>query len=209
MATQIYLIRHGETAWSLTGQHTGRTDPPLTDQGALRASHLRARLKGITFDQVLTSPLQRARRTCELAGLGAAARAVPDLEEWDYGDYEGQTTATIRMRHPGWEVFRDGCPHGESVEQISRRADRVVAGLVATSGTVAIFSHGQFLRVLAVRWIGLPVQAGEHFALDTAAICILGYEHPEGNIPAIVVWNVGSRGDPLGGATARCTPAVQ
>jgi probable phosphoglycerate mutase len=195
MATQIYLLRHGETAWSLTGQHTGRTDLPLTENGERRASLLRARLQGITFDHVLASPLQRARRTCELAGFGAAARADPDLQEWDYGDYEGRTTAEIHLQHPGWDVFVDGCPHGESVEQVAQRADRVVAGLVATNGTVALFSHGQFLRALAVRWIGLPVGAGRHFALDTASISILGYEHPEREVPAIVQWNAGSGRD--------------
>ena len=192
MAPKIYLLRHGETAWSLTGQHTGRTDPPLTKNGERHASGLRARLAKITFDQVLTSPLQRARRTCELAGFGATARADPDLEEWNYGDYEGCTTAQIRLRHPGWEVFVDGCPHGESVDQVSQRADRVVAGLVAMNGTIALFSHGQFLRALAVRWIELPVQAGRHFALETASISILGYEHPQRDVPAIVLWNAGS-----------------
>lgn len=194
MTTQIYLLRHGETAWSLTGQHTGRTDLPLTENGELRASRLCARLQGIPFNHVLTSPLQRARRTCELAGFGAAARADPDLQEWDYGDYEGRTTANIHIQQPGWDVFVDGCPHGESVEQISQRAGRVVAGLVAMNGTIAIFSHGQFLRALAMRWIGLPVDAGRHFALDTASISILGYEHSERDSPAIVLWNAGSDG---------------
>jgi len=191
MANQIYLLRHGETAWSLSGQHTGRTDLPLTENGELRASRLHARLQGIKFDQVLTSPLQRARRTCELAGFGAAARADPDLQEWDYGDYEGRTTADIRTQHPGWDVFVDGCPHGESVEQISQRADRVVRTLRTLDGTVAVFSHGQFLRALAVRWIGLSVREGRHLALDTASISILGYEHVDQDNPAISLWNSG------------------
>ena len=189
MANQIYLLRHGETAWSLTGQHTGRTDLPLTENGERRASRLRARLQGIKFSHVLTSPLQRARRTCELAGLGAVAQAEPDLQEWDYGDYEGRTTADIRTQHPGWDVFVDGCPHGESVEQISQRADRALMALRQLGGTIALFSHGQFLRALAVRWVGLPVREGRHFALDTASISILGSERDPD--PAIMLWNAG------------------
>jgi len=192
MATQIYLLRHGETAWSLTGQHTGRTDLPLTANGELRASRLHARLQGIKFNHVLTSPLQRARRTCELAGFGATARADPDLQEWDYGDYEGRTTVDIRASHPGWDVFVDGCPHGESVEQICQRADRVVRTLRTLDGTVAVFSHGQFLRTLAMRWLGLPVINGRHFALDTASISILGYEHAVHETRAIMLWNADS-----------------
>jgi probable phosphoglycerate mutase len=192
MVAQIFLIRHGETSWSLTGQHTGRTDLPLTENGEHRASYLRGLLSGTKFTHVLTSPLQRARRTCELAGFGPVARVEPDLHEWDYGDYEGRTTADIRAQRPGWNVFQDGCPQGESVEQISQRADRVLAGLRPMDGTVALFSHGQFLRALAVRWIGLPVREGQHFALDTASISILGYEHHNGDIPAISLWNSGS-----------------
>jgi len=191
MATQIYLVRHGETAWSLTGQHTGRTDLPLTENGEHSASRLRERLQGITFNHVLTSPLQRARRTCERAGWGAVARVDPDLQEWDYGDYEGRTTADIRGQHPGWDVFADGCPHGESVEQVSQRADRVVRVFSTLDGTVALFSHGQFLRALAMRWIRLAVGEGLHFALDTASISILGYEHAEHQTPAITLWNAG------------------
>lgn len=193
MAGQIFLIRHGETEWSLTGQHTGRTDLPLTANGENRAAQLRERLQGIQFARVLTSPLQRARRTCELAGFGATARLEPDLQEWNYGDYEGRTTAEIRAQHPGWNVFLDGCPGGESVEQISRRADRVLAGVRETEGTVALFSHGHMLRVLAVRWIGLPVDAGRHFPLDTASISILGYEHNDPDAPVIMLWNAGAR----------------
>jgi broad specificity phosphatase PhoE len=193
MAEQIFLVRHGETEWSLTGQHTGRTDLPLTANGENRAAQLRERLQGIQFGTVLTSPLQRARRTCELAGFGAKARLEPDLQEWDYGDYEGKTTAEIRRQHPGWNVFLDGCPGGESVEQISRRADRVVAGLRAAEGTVALFSHGHMLRVLAVRWIGLPVEAGRYFPLETASISILGYEHNDPDAPVITLWNAGAK----------------
>jgi broad specificity phosphatase PhoE len=189
MAMQIFLIRHGETEWSLTGRHTGRSDLSLTETGERRASQLRERLSGINFAHVLTSPLQRARRTCELAGLGAVARVEPDLHEWDYGDYEGHTTAEIHALQPGWNVFQDGCPHGESVEQIVQRADRVLAGLRAKGGAVALFSHGHFLRALAVRWIGLPVREGQHFPLDTASLSILGYEGHDGVSPVLSLWN--------------------
>jgi len=189
MVTQIFLIRHGETAWSLTGQHSGHTDLPLTENGERCASHLRELLQRIHFAHVLTSPLQRARRTCELAGFGAVARVESDLHELDYGDYEGRTTADIRLYHPGWSMFKDGSPHGESVQKFSERADRVHALLRSLDGIVAVFSHGQFLRALAARWIGLPVQAGQHFALDTASISILGYEHTNDAIPAITLWN--------------------
>jgi broad specificity phosphatase PhoE len=189
MATQIYLLRHGETAWSLTGRHTGRTDLPLTANGERRASRLRERLHGIAFLHVLTSPRQRARQTCELAGYGAVARVEPDLQEWDYGAYEGRTTDQIRATQPGWLLFRDGCPGGESVGQISQRADRVLATLRSLDGTVAVFSHGHFLRALAVRWIGLPVGNGQLFGLDTGSVSILGFEHPDQAMPVICRWN--------------------
>jgi len=192
MVTQVFLIRHGETAWSLTGQHTGHTDLPLTENGERRASLLRQLLHGVTFTHVLTSPLQRARRTCELAGFGAVARVDPDLHELDYGDYEGRTTAEIRAQHPGWSMFQDGSPQGESVGDFSERADRVIATLRSMDGAVALFSHGQFLRALAACWIGLPVQKGQHFALDTASISILGYEHTNEEIQAITLWNAGA-----------------
>lgn len=192
MAAQIFLIRHGETQWSLNGRHTGRTDLPLTENGERRAARLRGLLQGIEISRVLTSPLQRARQTCELAGFGAVAHLEPDLHEWDYGAYEGLTTADIRARRPEWNVFKDGCPQGESVEQVSRRADRVLASLRTTDGTVALFSHGQFLRALAARWIGLPVQDGQHLALDTASLSILGYEHHDVETPAICLWNAGT-----------------
>ena len=197
MATQIFLMRHGETAWSLTGQHTGRTDLPLTTNGERGALRLREMLKPINFTCVLTSPRQRARLTCELAGFGAMARLEPDLQEWDYGDYEGRTMAEIRAQQPGWNVFQDGSPQGESVEQVSRRTDRLLAVLRSTPGIVALFSHGHFLRALAVRWIGLPIQAGQHFVLDTASLSILGYEHPDGGVPAISLWNVGATPGPI------------
>jgi probable phosphoglycerate mutase len=190
MVTQIYLVRHGETAWSVAGQHTGRTDLPLTATGEKRGTQLRERLRGIVFSQVLTSPLQRARQTCELAGLGTAARIEPALREWDYGDYEGETTATIQLRRPGWELFRDGCPKGDSPESVSKRADRVVDSLRAMDGIVAVFSHGHFLRALAMRWIELSIAEAKHFPLNTAAISLLGFEHATD--PAIARWNVGS-----------------
>jgi probable phosphoglycerate mutase len=187
----IYLIRHGETAWSLTGQHTGRTDLPLTENGERRAARLRDVLKDEGFAHVFTSPLQRARKTCELAGYGGMAQIEPDLQEWDYGVYEGRTTADIGAEHPGWNVYRDGCPGGESTHQVSDRADRMLDNLRPLDGPIAVFSHGQLLRALAVRWIGLPVVNGQHFALETASVSILGYEHHSREIPAITLWNAG------------------
>jgi broad specificity phosphatase PhoE len=192
MVDQIYLIRHGETDWSANGRHTGITDLPLNENGERRAGRLRELLQGIHFSQVLTSPLQRARRTCELAGLGETARVEPDLHEWDYGEYEGRTTAEIRTSRPGWNIFRDGCPLGESVEQISRRADGVLATVRAMDGSVALFSHGHFLRILSARWIGLSGQEGEHLLIGTASRSILGFEHPSGSTPVIALLNAGS-----------------
>ena len=189
MATQIYLIRHGETEWSLTGRHTGRTDVPLTANGERHAAQFREVLQDLKFTQVLTSPLQRARRTCELAGFGAMARMEPDLQEWDYGDYEGRTSVDIRAQQPGWNLFEDGSPGGESVGQISQRADRILAVLRSMDGPTLLFSHGHFLRALAVRWIGLPVLEGRHFALATASLSILGFEHRDDETPAISLWN--------------------
>ncbi|MGC2224456.1 MAG: histidine phosphatase family protein, partial [Methylocella sp.] len=165
---QLYFIRHGETAWSLTGQHTGVTDVPLTAHGEEEARELEPFLRKIKFARVLTSPRQRARRTCELAGFGASAAIEPDLSEWDYGDYEGRRSVDIRKERPDWNVFRDGCPGGETPAQVSDRADRLIAHLRALDGNVALFSHGQFGCVLAARWIGLPVLEGQHFALGPA-----------------------------------------
>lgn len=189
MAKQIYLIRHGETAWSLAGRHTSHTDLPLTEKGERSAIQLRVRLEGVAFGHALTSPLQRARRTCELAGFGATAQVEPDIREWDYGAYEGLTTAAIHEQAPGWNVFQSGCPAGESVEQVCQRVDRMLAKLRTMDGMVALFSHGHFLRALAARWIGLPVQEGQHFSLDTASISILGYEPHSAEIPVISVWS--------------------
>ena len=189
MLPRLYLIRHGETAWSLSGQHTGRTDIVLTDQGEQDVRDLGDRLRAVRFNCVFTSPRQRSRRTCELAGLGSVAEVEPDLQEWDYGDYEGKSSADIRVVRPDWNLFRDGCPHGESPAQASERAGRVIARLRALEGNVAIFSHGHFGRVLAARWIGLPVSQAQHFLLSTASLSILGFEHNVAEAPAIVLWN--------------------
>ena len=189
MLQRLYLVRHGETAWSLTGQHTGRTDIPLTEQGEQDARELAERLRGVSFSRVFTSPLQRARRTCELAALNRIAEIEPDLAEWDYGDYEGQNPAEIRKVRPEWNVFRDGCPNGESPAQVSKRADQLIARLRTLKGDLAIFSHGHFGRVLAVRWIGLGIEQAQHFLLSTASLSILGYGHNLAQEPAIVLWN--------------------
>ncbi len=185
---QIFLARHGETAWTISHQHTGRTDIPLTTRGEANAMSLGERLKRETFERVFVSPLGRARRTCALAGFGAQARLEADLLEWDYGPYEGLTTAEIRRERPGWYLFRDGCPGGESVEAVGARADRVVARLKGAPGRVLLFGHGHFFRVLAARWIGLPAADARLFWLGTAALSILGYEHNLDD-PVIRLWN--------------------
>jgi broad specificity phosphatase PhoE len=185
----ILLARHGETAWSLTGQHTGsRTDLPLTERGARNAKRLGERLQNIWIPHVYVSPLQRARQTCDLAGFGAEAEVDPDLVEWDYGDYEGLTTPQIRQSVPGWTVFRHGCPNGESVDQAAARADRVIARLRELNDTAILFSSGHFLRILAARWCGWEPAQGKQLLLDTATISILGYEHTLDE-PAIRLWN--------------------
>ena len=184
----VYLARHGETAWSLTGQHTGLTDLPLTDRGEQNARRLGERLIGLSFVKVFTSPLQRAARTCELAGFGAAAEVDRDLVEWNYGKYEGLRTAEIHARRPDWQLFRDGCPGGELPDQVGVRADRVVRRVRAIKGDVLIFSSGHFLRVLAVRWLGIEPVAGRFFMLSTASVSILGYEHSLSQ-PVIRLWN--------------------
>ena len=184
----VYLARHGETAWSLSGQHTGRTDLPLTERGERNARGLGERLRGLTVARVFTSPLQRAARTCELAGFGAAAEVDPDLVEWDYGQYEGRRTAEIHVERPDWQLFRDGCPGGESPSQIGARADRVVGRVRAVKGDVLVFSSGHFLRVLAARWLGLDAAGGRYLLLSTASLSALGYEHKLAE-PAIRLWN--------------------
>lgn len=192
MLLRVYLIRHGETAWSLSGQHTGRTDIVLTERGEQEARELGEQLRTVRFNLVLTSPLQRARRTCDLSGLGSVAEVDPDLQEWDYGDYEGATSADIRVAQPDWNLFRDGCPRGEAPPEVSERADRVIARIRSFDGSIAIFSHGHFGRVLAVRWIGLPLIQAQRLLLNTGSISILGFEHGHAEEPAIILWNAGS-----------------
>lgn len=174
---QVIVVRHGETEWALSGRHTGRTDIALTETGEAAARLLAGRIPSIGFEAVFSSPSQRARRTCELAGFGAEVQIDDNLAEWDYGQYEGITTKEIQAQHPHWSVFRDGCPAGESVSDISARADAVIAKMQAVGGNVLIFSSSHFLRVLGARWLGLGAEAGSHFILDTTSISILGYEH--------------------------------
>lgn len=184
----VFLARHGETAWTITGQHTGLTDLPLTERGERNALRLAERLKGLTFSRVLSSPLQRAMRTCELAGFGGQAEVDRDLLEWNYGEYEGRRTEEIHAERPDWELFRDGCPNGESPQQVGARADRVVKRTREIQGNVLIFSSGHILRVLTARWLGLEPYAGKFFLLSTASLSALGYEHNFSQ-PVIQLWN--------------------
>ena len=184
----VYLARHGETAWSLSGQHTGLTDLPLTDRGERNARRLGERFRGLSFSKVLTSPLQRARKTCELAGFGAQAEIDRDLLEWNYGEYEGRRTEEIHAERPDWQLFRDGCPGGESPQQVGARADRVVKRIREIHGNVLIFSSGHILRVLTARWLGLEPADGKYFLLSTASLSALGYEHNLSQ-PVIQLWN--------------------
>lgn len=185
----VYLARHGETAWTISRQHTGLTDLPLTERGERTARRLGDRLQGLTFAKVLTSPLQRASRTCELAGFKAVAEVDKDLVEWDYGQYEGRRTAEIRAERPDWELFRDGCPGGESPHEVAVRADRIVKRVRKVSGNVLLFTSGHFLRVLATRWLGLePSVNSKYFMLSTASLSALGYEH-DVTRPVIRLWN--------------------
>jgi broad specificity phosphatase PhoE len=188
MSERVFLIRHGETAWSRTGQHTGRTDIELTEQGERDATSLSSRLQDLKFDHVFTSPLKRARRTCELAGFGATAAVMDDLLEWNYGDYEGKTSVQIRAQRPDWDLFRDGCPGGESPADITRRADRAVATFRELDGNVLAFSSGHLLRVLSARWLGCDVSFARYLALDPASLSQLGYEHGRHD-PVIRLWN--------------------
>jgi len=184
----IYLARHGETAWTRSGQHTGLTDLPLTATGERNARNLGERLRGLTFTRVFASPLQRAVRTCELAGFGGVYEIDRDLLEWNYGQYEGRLTADIHKERPGWQLFRDGCPGGETPEQVAARADRVIGRVRAIAGDVIIFSSGQLLRVLAARWLGLEPAGGRYFLLSTASLSALSYEHNL-SLPAIRLWD--------------------
>lgn len=186
MNSTIYLIRHGETEWAKSGQHTGRTDIPLTDAGREQAGFLLPIFDDVKFARILSSPLQRALETAKLAGLSSRVELEKDLLEWDYGDYEGLTTKQIRERAPGWSVWTHRCSNGETIEQISQRADRVVAMLRSIEGNVAIFSHGHFLRVLVCRWIGLSAEHGSRFLLGTSTLSILEHEN---ELPVIKTWN--------------------
>ena len=183
---EVYLIRHGETEWSLSGQHTGSTDIPLTDHGEAVARLLAPVLADRNFSLVLCSPLQRARRTCELAGLGEQANIDPDLAEWNYGRYEGLKPAAIHEQHPGWLVFRDGCPDGESPAEVGERVDRVIRRVRENGGRVALFAHGHVFRVFVARWIELSPSHGAHFLLDTSTLTVLSYYR---GIPAVKCWN--------------------
>ncbi len=188
MVPRIYLARHGETAWSLSGQHTGLTDLPLTERGERNARQLGHRLSGLAFAKVFTSPLQRALRTCDLADFAAIAEVDRDLLEWNYGDYEGRRTAEILVERPDWQLFRDGCPGGESPSQVGARADRLVHRMRAIEGDVLLFSSGHFLRMLAARWLGLEPAAGGFLLLSTASVSVLSYEHNLSE-PVIRLWN--------------------
>jgi probable phosphoglycerate mutase len=187
MAQSVVLARHGETEWSLSGRHTGKTDIPLTEEGRRQAVALGPRLSAWTFSLVLTSPLQRARETCRLAGFGERAQVRPDLAEWDYGRYEGLTSKQIDELRPNWSLWRDGGPGGETAADVGRRADRVVAEVRRVDGDVLIFAHGHVLRVLASRWLGEPPEGGRHYALQTATVSVLSYEHAD---PVIQRWNL-------------------
>jgi probable phosphoglycerate mutase len=190
---RLYLIRHGETAWSLSGRHTGRTDIPLTPNGEDEARELGKLLQDIPFAHVLTSPLRRALQTCALAGLDNTPEIEPCLAEWDYGEYEGQRSVDILEQRPNWNVYRDGCPRGEMPAQVSARADRLISRLLELEGNIALFTHGQFGSVLAARWIGLPVAEAEHFMLGTASLSILAFDPHHTAVPVIALWNVASQ----------------
>jgi probable phosphoglycerate mutase len=183
----VYLVRHGQTAWSLSGQHTGRTDIPLTAQGEENGRHLKVLLSGLSFSRVFSSPLQRARRTAELAGF--TPEIEPDLIEWSYGEYEGRTAHEIHATRPDWHLFRDGCPGGESPADITARADRLATKLKGMSGEILCFAHGHILRVLASRWVKQPVTFASCLLLGTAAISVLSFDHSNIDEPAIEMWN--------------------
>lgn len=190
-ASQVFVLRHGETEWSLNGRHTGITDIPLTENGRKVAELLQPLLAQVSFTLVLTSPLQRARETCAIAGLADKATIDPDLMEWNYGDYEGMTPQQIHEKAPAWMIFDDGCPRGEKPEEVGIRVDRVIAKVRETKGNVALFAHGHVLRVFGARWLDLPARAGRHFLLDTATLNILSYYR---GIPAIKRWNASLTG---------------
>jgi probable phosphoglycerate mutase len=203
---KVCLIRHGETAWSLSGQHTGKTDLDLTANGQDQARSLAPRLQAMGFTRVLVSPRLRARRTCELAGLGGMAEVEADLAEWDYGEHEGRRSADIRLNHPGWDIWRDGCPGGESPADISARADRLITQLHRMGGSVALFSHGQFGVALATRWIGLALIEGQHFTLHPASISLLGTHPQHQNRRVIELWNECPHEASAGASRGRAAP---
>ncbi len=184
----IYLVRHGETAWTLTAQHTGRTDIALNEQGERQARGLAARFTALRFERIISSPLQRARRTAQLATLGSSVEFDDDLMEWDYGSYEGRRSADIEVERPGWRLFRDGCPGGETLDAVAARADRIVHRVRAEDGNVLVFAHREILRILAVRWIGLAPVEGRRLLLATASVSIVGYDHDIAE-PVIHIWN--------------------
>jgi len=190
MTQSVVLVHHGETEWSLNGRHTGKTDIPLTEEGRRQAKALGPELSAWQFALILTSPLQRAVETCRLAGYGEGAQLRPDLAEWDYGRYEGLTSSRIQEIDPDWSLWRDGGPGGEQAAEVGRRADRVIAEVRAVAGDVLIFAHGHVLRVLTARWLGEPPEGGRHYALQTASLSILSYEHVD---PVIRRWNQPSR----------------
>ncbi|MBC7437841.1 MAG: histidine phosphatase family protein [Bdellovibrionales bacterium] len=185
----VCLVRHGETAWSLTGQHTGLTDLALTPVGEEQSRGLVVRLQSVGITRVLVSPRLRTRQTCNLAGLGAGSEIEPDLAEWDYGDFEGRRSADIQRDHPGWNIWRDGCPGGESTADIVIRADRLIARLAKMKGSVALFSHGQFGAALAARWIGLALIEGQHFTLHPASVSLLGTDAHHADRRVLKLWN--------------------
>lgn len=197
MPAKAYLIRHGDTEWSKSGRHTGTTEALLTEEGEARARLLASHLSHLSFDLVLVSPRQRARHTCELVGLGGSAVVEPDLAEWNYGDYEGLTTSQILKLRPGWCLFRDGCPGGESPAEVGARADRLITRIRSMEGRVALFSHGHFGRILGTRWIDLPVAEGKRLLLDPASLSSLGYEHDMAEKPVLSLWNYPPGGEPL------------
>jgi broad specificity phosphatase PhoE len=189
MSLRLFFFRHGETLWSLSGRHTGRTDIPLTAHGEEQARMLRSWVAGVSFSRVLTSPMLRARATCELSGTSSSPDVEPDLAEWDYGTYEGLRSVDICSVRSGWNLFRDGCPDGESAAQVKSRADRLIAHMRSMRGDVALFSHGQFGAALAARWIGLEVVEGRHFAIGPASLSLLGYDKDHTRVPVIALWN--------------------
>jgi broad specificity phosphatase PhoE len=186
---KLYLARHGDTAWTDSHQHTGRTDLPLNEQGEEHARQLGERLRGFSFARVFTSPLHRASKTCELAGFGAGAEVDPDLIEWDYGRFEGKKTSDVQKEWPGWELYRDGCPGGEAPQDVAMRADRFIARVHGMSGDVLAFSSGHIIRMIAARWHGLTPATGRVFFCRPASVGVLGFEHDSRDQPVIRLWN--------------------